>query len=309
MTTDWHIKRDSFDHRLVPALLRELWDGDPVSLRLIGQDYNIVFRFEIDGRGRYLRICHPALHPLPKARAVMRFLRFLAAEQVPVGQPVPSVNGEYIVVLEGGYFAAAQIEAPGTDMEQHLLDISVYQAWGQSLGQLHAASRRYQPDLSIDYAFPSVQQFWRNIKPTVRTQSSELQRVYAELTDTMHSLPSHDYGLTHGDYRPGNVIWDGTTARAIDFDEPNYHWYIADVCRALMELYDQPLAVRRRHREEFMRGYLSQHQIDEWWVTQLPYFAQHRALLMYAWDVQEGGCWSEMREVGVESGWSGRHLP
>lgn len=120
----------------------------------------------------------------------------------------------------------------------------------------------------------------------------------------MDSLPRQDYGLIHGDYRPGNVIWDGATARTIDFDEPNYHWYIADVSRALLELTDQPLAARRRYRQEFMRGYRSQHRLDEWWVTQLPFFAQHRAMLMYAWDVQEGGGGSELLEWALERvGW------
>ena len=296
MITDWHIKRDSFDHQRVAGLARDLWRGDPTSLRLIGCDYNIVYRFEAQGQGFYIRICHSVLHALPEARQVMRFLRFLAAENVPVGAPVPSVNGEYIELLEGGYFAAAQIEAPGQDLEQHLLDLSVYDSWGQSLGKLHAASRRYQRDLAIAYDFPTVQRFWRNIEPTVRTMSPQLRRVYAELTDWMEALPPHDYGLIHGDYRPGNVIWDGTTARTIDFDEPNYHWYIADVSRALMELFDQPLAQRRKLREAFMRGYLREHEIDNWWVTQLPYFAQHRAMLMYTWDVQEGGSGSGLLE-------------
>ena len=304
MTTDWHSKRDSFDQRLVPALARELWRGDPESVRWISQDYNIVFRFEVAGSGHYLRICHPALHPLPKARQVMGFLRFLAAEGAPVGQPVPSVNGVYIERLDGDYFAAAQREAPGELMEEHLLDISVYQAWGQSLGKLHAASRRYQPDPRIDYEFPTVQQFWRNIEPTACAQSPAIQRVYAELTDWMNRLPRHDRGLIHGDYRPGNVVWDGTTAHTIDFDEPNFHWYTADICRALLELYDQPLAERQRFREAFICGYSSEHVIDEWWVTQLPYFAQHRAMLMHMWDIQEGGCWTEIeRWVLNRVGW------
>lgn len=304
MTTDWHSKRDSFDQRIVPSLIRKLWRGDPASLRWISQDYNIVFRFEVAGCGRYLRICHPALHPLPKARQVMGFLRFLAAEGVPVGQPVPSVNGAYIETLDGDYFAAAQREAPGDLIEEHLLDISVYQAWGQSLGKLHAASRRYQPDRRIDYEFPTVEQFWRNIEPTARAQSPLIQRACAELADWMHRLPRHDRGLIHGDYRPGNVVWDGTTARAIDFDEPNVHWYIADICRALLELYDQPLAERQRFRKEFMRGYLSEHEIDEWWVTQLPYFAQHRSMLMSMWDIQEGGCWAQAERWALERvGW------
>ena len=238
MTTDWHCKRDSFDQRMAPTLARDLWRADPESVRWISQDYNIVFRFEVAGSGHYLRICHPALHPLPKARQVMGFLRFLAAEGAPVGQPVPSVNGVYIERLDGDYFAAAQREAPGELMEEHLLDISVYQAWGRSLGKLHTASRRYQPDPRIDYEFPTMQQFWRNIEPTARAQSPAIQRVYAELTDWMNRLPRHDRGLIHGDYRPGNVVWDGTTAHTIDFDEPNFHWYTADICRALMELYE-----------------------------------------------------------------------
>ncbi len=289
MITDWHKKRDSFDHGRVPALVRELWRGDPSSLRLIGQDYNIVYRFEADGCGYYLRFCHAVLHPLPQARQVMHFLRFLAEEKVPVGEPIPSSNGEYIELLEDGYFAAAQTEAPGEEMTDHMLDLAVYEAWGCSLGKLHAASRRFQPDPAIPYEFPSVQQFWRNIEPTVRGALPVIRQVYDELAEYMASLPSHDYGLIHGDYRPGNVIWDGKTARTIDFDEPNYHWYIADVCRALMELSDQPLSERRKFRKAFMRGYRSEHRLDEWWVTQLPWFAQHRAMLMHAWDLQEGG--------------------
>ena len=300
MITDWHLRRDSFDQGRVPALVRELWRGDPASLRWIGQDYNIVFRFEAGGRGHYLRICHTCLHPLPEARQVMHFLRFLAAESVPVGEPIPSVNGKYIELLDGGYFAAAQKEAPGQPMQDFMLDRRVYEAWGKSLGVLHAASRRYQPDPAIPYEFPKVQQFWRNIAPTVAGASADIQRVYAELTEYMAGLPLRDYGLIHGDYRPGNVVWDGTTARTIDFDEPNYHWYIADVCRALLELWDQPADERRKFRRAFMRGYLSEHQIDEWWVSQLPYFAQHRALLMHAWDVQEGGNWGEVVKWVVE---------
>ena len=290
----WTIRRDRFDKRQLPALVRELWRGRPESLRWVGQAYNIVYRFEAEGGGCYLRICHSVLHPLPKAHQVMHFLRFLADRDVPVGKPLPSVRGNYIESLPDGYYAAAQSEAPGTEMSAHLLDLSVYEAWGQSLGRLHAASRHYQPSPAIDYAFPTVQRFWRNIASTVRTAAPELQRIYAQLTEYMNGLPPNDYGLIHGDYRPGNVIWDGSTARTVDFDEPNYHWYIADVSRALLELSGQPPAQRRRFREAFMRGYQAEHPLDEFWVRQLPQFGQHRGMLMSMWNLQEGG--SEISE-------------
>lgn len=304
MITDWHRAREAFDHQTVPAIVSELYNGDSASPRLISQDYNIVYRFEVDGSGYYLRICHECLHPLPEARAVMRFLRFLAHETVPVAAPIPSVTGQFIAPLPGGYFASAQHEAPGRLMSAHKLDLSVYEAWGASLGKLHAASRRFQPDLSSDYRFPTVQRFWLNIEPTIRSATPQLQQVYAELSAWMRDLPMRDYGLIHGDYRPGNVVWDGETARTIDFDEPNFHWYIADVCRALMELHSQPLAVRQKHRQAFMRGYRSEHEIDEWWLSQLPWFAQHRAVLMHAWDLQEGASGAGLLAWALERvGW------
>ncbi|MDE2859559.1 MAG: hypothetical protein OXN94_17060 [Chloroflexota bacterium] len=48
-------------------------------------------------------------------------------------------------------------------------------------------------------------------------------------------------------------------------------------------------ARRRAFRDAFMAGYLSEHQIDDFWLGQLPQFGQHRALLMHMWDLQEGG--------------------
>ncbi len=293
-TIDWHSKRDSFNHDLLPDLIGNLWGGNPNSLKLVGQAYNIVYRFEAGGKGYYLRIGHEVLHPLNKVRHVMHFLRFLADNDVPVGQPVQSTQGNYIEILEGGYYAAAQTEALGAEIGLDHTDLPVYKAWGQSLGKLHAASRRYEPSTAIDYQFPTVQGFWKNIEQTIYTESPpQIQAVYAQLTDYMNNLPKHDYGLIHGDYRPGNVIWDGTIARTVDFDEPNFHWYIADVSRALLEFYDRPLEQRRAFRQAFMRGYQTEHTIDEFWVSQLPQFAQMRGMLMYAWDLQEGnsGSW------------------
>ena len=304
MSADWFRARDSFDHSSVPQLVQVRWGGDPQTVHFISADYNIVFRFERGGRGYYLRICHEILHPLPEARQVMHFLRYLAGRSVPVGEPIPAAGGEFIEVLADGFFASAQREAPGELMEAHAHDIAVYESWGRSLGKLHAASRKYQPDKNIDYEFPTVQRFWKNIAPTIENASPQLQNVYAELSDWMQNLPKYNYGLIHGDYRPGNVVWDGTTARTIDFDEPNFHWYVADICRALLELWHKPLDERRAKRREFMRGYLREHEIDEFWLRQLPFFAQHRAMLMHAWDVQEGGSWEAGKLWALERvGW------
>lgn len=53
-----------------------------------------------------------------------------------------------------------------------------------------------------------------------------------------------------------------------------------------------------------MAGYLSEHEIDDFWLRQLPQFGQHRALLMHMWDLQEGGDGSGIvRRVLNRVGW------
>ena len=143
---------------------------------------------------------------------MLHFLRYLADNDVPVGIPIPSARGNFIELLDGGDFPAAQQEAPGQVMTRHMLDFSGYETWGRSQGKLHAASRSYQPDPAIDYGFSTVQQFWKNIESTVLEPSPELRWIYADLTACMRNLPPRDYGLIHGDYRPGNVIWGGGSA-------------------------------------------------------------------------------------------------
>ena len=146
--TDWHIKRDSFDHQRVAGLARDLWRGDPTSLRLIGCDYNIVYRFEAQGQGfpADIRICHSVLHALPShgyrnPRAQVICASFLlAAENVPVGAPVAhQVNGELhratgrAAIVRGWPPRRVEWRIPGQDLEQQrdLLDLSVYDSWGQ----------------------------------------------------------------------------------------------------------------------------------------------------------------------------------
>jgi len=296
----WRQQRDLFPHDTIPGIVRERYGGEPASLRFISQDYNIVYRFERAGRGAYLRICHIALHSLAKSRQVNHFLRFLAAEDVPVGRPLPALSGDYVLELPGGFTCAAQSEAPGEKITGVMQQPVVCEAWGYSLGRLHASSSRYLPDPAIPYAFPTVQQFWQNIAPVMQQAPAPLPRIYAKLSAEMDELPREDMGLIHGDYRPGNVLWDGRCAHSIDFDEPNIHWYIADVARALLELWPLPLKQRRRCRRAFMRGYRRARPIDVFWERKLPFFAQHRALLMHGWTLQEGGSGSYSRAWALE---------
>ncbi len=91
-----------------------------------------------------------------------------------------------------------------------------------------------------------------------------------------------NYKLTHGDHREANVLWDGKKITFIDFDEPVYNWFLADIVRPFINLFE----CNKKIPEEltfFLEGYQSVHLIDSASNTNLFYFARMKAMEMYLW--------------------------
>ena len=288
----WQHIRDGFDHLAVPSFIATHWHASPDTAAFISAAYNIIYRFEANGAGYYLRICHPILHSIEDANATLAYLQHLAENGAPVNVPVKSVNGLYIEPLKDDFYAQVVTEAPGEEIGLIHTDLRVYAAWGNSLGKLHRAAASFQPPQGTSY--PTVQRFWENVRETAMRQDEVLREAFLRVDTWLKTLSlEDDYGLCHGDYRPGNVIWDAENflAVTVDFDEPNTHWFISDVVRALLEFHDRPLAERQAYRKAFLRGYCEARELDdEWlekWVPQMTDFAQMRGLLMHLWTVQE----------------------
>ncbi|MEQ8676234.1 MAG: phosphotransferase [Aggregatilineales bacterium] len=288
----WQQLRDGFDHEHIDPFITRHWNATPGTSMFISAAYNIIYRFQANGAGYYLRICHPILHSIEDANATLAYLRHLAENGAPVNRPVKSVNGMYIERLPDDFYAQVVTEAQGEEIGLDHTDLRVYEAWGESLGKLHRAATSFQPPQGTHY--PTVQRFWENVRETALRQDDPLREAFLRVDTWLKTLSTQDdYGLCHGDYRPGNVIWDTENFQAVtvDFDEPNYHWFISDVVRALLEFYDRPLAQRQAYRTAFLRGYCTARELDDtWqakWVPQMTDFAQMRGLLMHLWTIQE----------------------
>lgn len=195
----------------LPQQFVSLWGGDVDSLKLITSGVNVVFRFNKDNSGHYLRITHPSLRSRIAVEAALDFLRHLNKMGAPVCEPVESQlnNGiEELTHLGTIYLATVVKEIIGEKMQIEYKEKSVYLACGKSLAQLHRVAEGYRPN--PEFKFFTWQRLWDEIRARIKKEDYILQKTYLKIDDCIKSLSpsSADFGLTHGDYWVNNIIWD-----------------------------------------------------------------------------------------------------
>jgi Ser/Thr protein kinase RdoA (MazF antagonist) len=268
-----------------------LWNADPDSLEFVSQSANAVYRFTARGPTNYLRLVHRDLRDQEFLAAGIDFARHCSSRGARVSVAFESKRGNLIEAVrqnEDVFLAAVWNGIPGSplndDLEPHALT-----AWSESLALLHAASASYMPQTvqtSSGAIMPesfSLEQFWTNIAGVV-SSDPELQAAHAKLGRWLEALPKSEMIVTHNDFRPGNAIWDGTYVTIVDFDEPAMAWPEYDAARAMMRDEDALFQDRPGHQEAFLTGYQRIRNLD---VSRIKTFVHVRALLMYAWSLED----------------------
>lgn len=267
------------------------WDADPGSLEFVSRSANAVYRFTTRGQTNYLRLVHRDLRDFQFLAAGIAFARHCQRRGARVSVPLESVYGNLIesVDQDGDVFLAAVWSGiPGSPLNDDLSPIML-ESWGEALGLLHAASASYAPEKvqTANGAFMpesfSLLGFWSNIAGVV-SKDAELERAHAKLKVWLEGLPTSEMILTHNDFRPGNAIWDGARVTIVDFDEPALAWAEYDVARAMMRDEDALFQNRPGHREAFLAGYRRIRGLE---VSRIETFIHVRALLMYAWSLED----------------------
>ncbi len=273
------------DKTTIPKQFVKLWAGDTDSIQLINIGINAVFRFSKESQNYYLRITHEKLRPLKSVTKAIDFQSHLFDEGVPVCEPVVSLNEMYIEPLKKEqhfYLGHVCAEIPGTPISLRLENPNIYYNWGQSLGKLHKASQNYIP--------PEVFHFdnWQDSMTEMAgyaVKDTDLLPHYDRLYEWVSNLPQaeNQYGLIHGDHRDANVVHEGPKVGIIDFDSPNYHWYMMDIMRPFLEISLTPQDTWQHKFEKYIKGYRSIHPIDPDLLRQGDRFIQLKALDIYLW--------------------------
>jgi Ser/Thr protein kinase RdoA (MazF antagonist) len=291
------------------------WNADADSLEFVSQSANAVYKFSSNGEVRFLRLAHHELREHAFLAAGLDFLNHAWLAGAFVCQPLLSSRGcfiEDVLQADDVFLATVTAGVPGktlgevsesnrleavfefgvNDSQKLLLEPAQVQAWGHALGTLHAASETYQAvpvRLSSGMVqFPesfSLQKFWVNIE-AVCSSDPDLERVHTELGAWLETLPTSEMIVTHGDFRSGNAIWDGTRVTILDFDEPVLAWAEYDVARTLLQDECDPFPNLELHLAHFLEGYERGRALPNV-QSRISNFVRVRALLMLAWSLED----------------------
>ncbi len=292
-----------------------LWGAGPATL--VSPGFNHVYRAEDAAGALYLRFTHVSLRNAVYLEPPLQWLRFLHAHGAPVNEPLPSFNGNWVETVEQQddlFLATAVRGVPGPRLSDLPPEPPLYRAFGRSIGQLHAASRRFTPKPGTPHmlgpdlpgVFPTWRLFWHGARAHA-VQEPVIAATFEALTPWVDrvggpergwpdgvSAPPEDLGLTHGDLRPGNAIWDGERVVIIDFDEPVFGPWANDLARAVLEV---PRGQRAALWNEVLAGYREVMPLAPTWEGELPRLLQARAALMAAWNISGGADLTDVRPV------------
>jgi Ser/Thr protein kinase RdoA (MazF antagonist) len=291
-----------FDERILGESAR-LFSQKPGNLKLISDLENLVYENNYEDRLIILRITHSSHRTLEAIRGELDWLEYLSANGVSVPQPVGSINGILIEVIDAGssYFLVTAFQKiPGkTILDLNEFPPEIIQKWGRMLGKMHRLAKTYQPcDMSCKRTEWFENDLVCNAEKYIPNQVSILEK-YRRLIKYLHKLPKNrdSYGLIHTDFTDVNFFVHNHEIAVFDFDDCEYHWFVYDVAVILFDSLPW-LPHPEMEKEEFgrffwvhfMEGYTRENTLDGYWFSQLPYFLKLREIFLYVvfhkkWDL------------------------
>ncbi len=252
---------------------------------------SFMYEFERDDGDYILRIGHSLRRNIPMIQGEVNWINYLAAGGVPAARAILSQNGKLVEPIDDGqgeqFLATAFVKARGGHPKRAEWTPRFFEAYGMTIGRMHALSKRYEPDPSTwrpqwDDPENLVGQF---LPPSEAIATEK----YRALVEYLRALPkdTDSYGLIHQDAHMGNLFVDEAgNLTLFDFDDCVYGWFIYDIAMVLFYSvpFDPPEAASfaREFMPHFLRGYRSENKLDDAWLQELPHFLKLREVELYA---------------------------
>lgn len=295
----WNEFLKKVDQQTIPLLSAKRWGGKIGHIELINEGINLVYRYELNNVGYYLRLTHAKLRSKEELLAAIYYQKHLFEQGVNVCEPIQSLNNlwfESIWQENEECLAHVCKEVPGQTISfDHPL--TLYKKWGMVLGQLHSAAKKYD---HTKYYYATWLRSIEELEDYARNETNAVKQTLDRVSRFMHarSQSTDNYGLTHGDHREGNVLTDGKQIHIIDFDLPSLNWFTEDLFRPL---FDSIIHNRTNWQDKikpYIEGYLTvmpESSID---LHAFPWQIQMKCLEIYLWTKNN---WSDKSAPGGEN--------
>jgi Ser/Thr protein kinase RdoA (MazF antagonist) len=270
------------------------FDADVARARLLGNSANLIYEFERAGASLILRVSQQDGQSVAGYESEIKWVNYLADNDVGVCRAIPSLSDTYVEVIEIGrecYLVSAFEKAKGQHPDvksKEEWNAGLFREWGRTMGRMHALAKK------------TVMEGWRLSRSEWNQNryftaeyplEEDLVDEWDSVTRQMESLPKDydSYGLIHYDFHQANFFVDGGRITVFDFDDCLYHWYACDMAISLYHALcsvphsetDERKEFAYGYLEPFLRGYLSETDLDVAWIEKLPLFLDYRRLCSY----------------------------
>ncbi|PLR97494.1 phosphotransferase enzyme family protein [Bacillus sp. T33-2] len=286
-----------FTDRLLGRFL-ELYQLEADTKKL-GDFENYVFEVKKKSEPYILRITHSSHRTGEEIAAELDWIGFLRNENISVPQVFQSINHKTLEELpaeDGSFFYGCLFsKAVGEPVKihSHIFNEHLFHTWGRTLGQMHAATKKYTVPEDIKARPRWDEDDLLNIEHYFPAEDGLLVQHTVELLGQLQILPVNKdtFGLVHTDVHSGNFFFDGETVNVFDFDDCSYHWFTSDIAIPLYysvmhKIPADQQAQRDRFAAKFITafaaGYEKANSLPAGWKEHMPLFLKLRDILLYA---------------------------
>ncbi|QSF43013.1 phosphotransferase enzyme family protein [Paenibacillus tianjinensis] len=267
-------------------------------LSYLGGFQNFVYEYQQNDRSYILRVTPDKHRSANQVKAELDWIMYLARNGISASLPILSVNHAWAEVIETpemSFIAVSFEKAQGHKIPypECLKDNAIYEQLGQITGKMHALSKLYnKQDTGILRHDWNLNYYLQNID-ILPASHDPVKKSYYSIIDTLKKLPMDKdaYGLIHGDMGFGNFhVSEQAGITLFDFDEAQYSWFVEDIAIQIYYLvYVYGGEEGKASREEqalrfmhyFMKGYIKENALDDYWLKQIPVFLKLRELIVY----------------------------
>ena len=253
-----------------------------------------LYTVSINGKIFILRFLKTDINTINQTKAEMDWLLYLSNKNVNVPLPLMTQNRELVIsIKEDGenyiisVFSMAKGQAYNINNPK-LWNIHVFFNWGKVVGKMHCLTKDYIPANNLNRR----DEF--NIRNMISKKLDDFPLIYKiaeNLLGELDYLPKDkdSYGLIHNDLHPGNFFIDGENIHLFDFDKCAYSWYACDIANALyLALWlgrknDKGIDFTNDIIKYFLSGYLSENNINEFWLTKIHLFMKLCKIALFSW--------------------------
>ncbi|MDX1472569.1 MAG: phosphotransferase [Reinekea sp.] len=258
---------------------------------------SFIFKVRYKGEPCALRISH-SMHRSPvQIRGEIEWLQHLASHQLNVPSVLPFPNGEYLASISdgnGGAFTAVCFSwAEGQHVwtfESSPWSSPLFEQMGHLCGKMHLLAESFEFEHSCSQRPHWYEEPGQNIRQFLPSSDEAIAEKFDRLNHQIRQVhqDKHDYGLIHADFHRGNFFIHGKDITLFDFDDCQYHLFVADIAIAVFYAipFDRPEGLQQSavslFFQSFMRGYLQERPLDRQWCRWIPALLKQREIDLYA---------------------------